>query len=98
VPVPARAGDIVVFSSLTPHLTGPNTSDSVRRPTSCIRARRCLGARARPGERRSSERSRPSVRRVARRRAGQPPAASRTLALKAGHADAAQGPKSASPR
>ena len=31
VPVPARAGDIVVFSSLTPHLTGPNTSDSVRK-------------------------------------------------------------------
>ncbi len=31
VPVPARAGDIVVFSSLTPHRTGPNLSDSVRK-------------------------------------------------------------------
>ncbi len=31
VPVPATAGDIVVFSSLTPHLTGPNTTDSVRK-------------------------------------------------------------------
>jgi ectoine hydroxylase-related dioxygenase (phytanoyl-CoA dioxygenase family) len=31
VPVPARAGDIVVFSSLTPHCTGPNRSDAVRR-------------------------------------------------------------------
>ena len=31
VPVPARAGDIVVFSSLTPHLTGPNTSGAVRK-------------------------------------------------------------------
>ena len=24
IPVPAKAGDIVVFSSLTPHCTGPN--------------------------------------------------------------------------
>ena len=31
VPVPARAGDIVVFSSLTPHATGPNLSDEVRK-------------------------------------------------------------------
>ncbi len=31
VPVPARAGDIVVFSSLTPHRTGPNLSDGVRK-------------------------------------------------------------------
>jgi phytanoyl-CoA hydroxylase len=31
VPVEARAGDIVVFSSLTPHATGPNTSDQVRK-------------------------------------------------------------------
>jgi ectoine hydroxylase-related dioxygenase (phytanoyl-CoA dioxygenase family) len=31
VAVPARAGDIVVFSSLTPHLTGPNTSGAVRK-------------------------------------------------------------------
>jgi ectoine hydroxylase-related dioxygenase (phytanoyl-CoA dioxygenase family) len=31
VPVPARAGDIVVFSSLTPHRTGPNLSDAVRK-------------------------------------------------------------------
>jgi ectoine hydroxylase-related dioxygenase (phytanoyl-CoA dioxygenase family) len=28
---PAAAGGIVVFSSLTPHLTGPNTTDSVRK-------------------------------------------------------------------
>jgi ectoine hydroxylase-related dioxygenase (phytanoyl-CoA dioxygenase family) len=31
VPVEARAGDVVVFSSLTPHRTGPNTSSSVRK-------------------------------------------------------------------
>ena len=31
VPVPARAGSIVVFSSLTPHRTGPNTTDGVRK-------------------------------------------------------------------
>jgi hypothetical protein len=31
VPVEARAGSIVVFSSLTPHKTGPNTSDGVRK-------------------------------------------------------------------
>ncbi len=31
VPVPARAGDIVVFSSLTPHATGPNLSQDVRK-------------------------------------------------------------------
>jgi phytanoyl-CoA hydroxylase len=31
VPVEARAGDVVVFSSLTPHRTGPNTSDAVRK-------------------------------------------------------------------
>lgn len=31
VPVPARAGSIVVFSSLTPHRTGPNLSDGVRK-------------------------------------------------------------------
>ena len=31
VPVPAKAGDIVVFSSLTPHRTGPNLTDSVRK-------------------------------------------------------------------
>lgn len=31
VPVPARAGSIVVFSSLTPHRTGPNRSDAVRK-------------------------------------------------------------------
>jgi ectoine hydroxylase-related dioxygenase (phytanoyl-CoA dioxygenase family) len=28
---PVRAGGVVVFSSLTPHLTGPNTTDSVRK-------------------------------------------------------------------
>ncbi len=31
VAVEARAGDIVVFSSLTPHATGPNTTDEVRK-------------------------------------------------------------------
>lgn len=30
-PVPARAGSIVVFSSLTPHRTGPNASREVRK-------------------------------------------------------------------
>lgn len=30
-PVPARAGDIVVFSSLTPHCTGPNLTEGVRK-------------------------------------------------------------------
>jgi len=31
VPVPARAGSVVVFSSLTPHCTGPNRTDDVRK-------------------------------------------------------------------
>ena len=31
VPVPVRAGSVVVFSSLTPHRTGPNVTDKVRR-------------------------------------------------------------------
>jgi ectoine hydroxylase-related dioxygenase (phytanoyl-CoA dioxygenase family) len=31
VPAPVRAGGAVVFSSLTPHMTGPNTTDSVRK-------------------------------------------------------------------
>ena len=31
VPVPARAGSIVVFSSLTPHCTGPNLTNEVRK-------------------------------------------------------------------
>ncbi|HXY28643.1 MAG TPA: phytanoyl-CoA dioxygenase family protein [Acidimicrobiales bacterium] len=31
VPVPARAGNIVVFSSLTPHATGPNRTGEVRK-------------------------------------------------------------------
>ena len=31
VAVPARAGSIVVFSSLTPHSTGPNHTDDVRK-------------------------------------------------------------------
>jgi ectoine hydroxylase-related dioxygenase (phytanoyl-CoA dioxygenase family) len=31
VPVPAPAGSIVVFSSLTPHSTGPNRTDAVRK-------------------------------------------------------------------
>ncbi len=31
VPAPVRKGGIVVFSSLSPHLTGPNTADSVRK-------------------------------------------------------------------
>jgi ectoine hydroxylase-related dioxygenase (phytanoyl-CoA dioxygenase family) len=30
-PAPVRAGGVVVFSSLTPHLTGPNTTDTVRK-------------------------------------------------------------------
>jgi ectoine hydroxylase-related dioxygenase (phytanoyl-CoA dioxygenase family) len=29
--VPVRAGSIVVFSSLTPHRTGPNTSEGIRK-------------------------------------------------------------------
>jgi len=31
VPAPVGRGGIVVFSSLTPHLTGPNTTDSIRK-------------------------------------------------------------------
>jgi len=31
VAVPAKAGDIVVFSSLTPHRTGPNLTDTARK-------------------------------------------------------------------
>ena len=31
VAVPARAGSVVVFSSLTPHSTGPNLTDAVRK-------------------------------------------------------------------
>lgn len=31
VAVPARSGSIVVFSSLTPHCTGPNRTDAVRK-------------------------------------------------------------------
>lgn len=31
VPAPARIGDVVVFSSLAPHRTGPNTSEAVRK-------------------------------------------------------------------
>ncbi len=31
VPAPARAGSVVVFSSLTPHATGANVSDSTRK-------------------------------------------------------------------
>ncbi len=31
MPVEAKAGDVVVFSSLTPHRTGPNTTDGVRK-------------------------------------------------------------------
>jgi len=31
IPVPVRAGSVVVFSSLTPHRTGPNSSDGVRK-------------------------------------------------------------------
>jgi len=30
-PAPVRAGSALVFSSLTPHLTGPNLTDSVRK-------------------------------------------------------------------
>jgi ectoine hydroxylase-related dioxygenase (phytanoyl-CoA dioxygenase family) len=31
VAAPVGAGGVVVFSSLTPHLTGPNTTDQVRK-------------------------------------------------------------------
>ena len=31
IPVPAKAGDIVVFSSLTPHCTGPNKTNLTRK-------------------------------------------------------------------
>ncbi len=31
VPAPVPAGGMVVFSSLTPHCTGPNLTDSVRK-------------------------------------------------------------------
>jgi ectoine hydroxylase-related dioxygenase (phytanoyl-CoA dioxygenase family) len=31
VPVEAPAGSVVVFSSLTPHRTGPNVTDGVRK-------------------------------------------------------------------
>jgi ectoine hydroxylase-related dioxygenase (phytanoyl-CoA dioxygenase family) len=31
VAAPVGAGGVVVFSSLTPHLTGPNTTDAVRK-------------------------------------------------------------------
>lgn len=31
IAAPVRAGGVVVFSSLTPHLTGPNTTDAVRK-------------------------------------------------------------------
>ncbi len=31
VAIPARKGDIAVFSSLTPHRTGPNLTDEVRK-------------------------------------------------------------------
>ncbi len=31
VPVPARAGSVIVFSSLTPHSTGANRTDAVRK-------------------------------------------------------------------
>ncbi len=30
VPIPARAGSVIAFSSLTPHRTGPNDTDAVR--------------------------------------------------------------------
>ena len=31
VPAPVRKGGVVVFSSLTPHLTGPNRTDRLRK-------------------------------------------------------------------
>eukprot|EP01047_Picozoa_sp_COSAG01_P043897 COSAG01_NODE_3926_length_5528_cov_26.315344_3_plen_113_part_00 len=37
--VPAKAGSIVVFSSLTPHMTGPNNTDKVRKAYICQYAR-----------------------------------------------------------
>ncbi len=66
VAVPAHAGDIVVFSSLTPHLTGPNTSDcGAEGLHRAVRAGRRSGERPGPGDRRAAERSRPPIRRVA---------------------------------
>lgn len=37
--VPARAGSIVAFSSLTPHMTAANTTDGVRKAYICQYAR-----------------------------------------------------------
>jgi hypothetical protein len=37
--VPAKAGSIVCFSSLTPHMTGPNTTDGIRKAYICQYAR-----------------------------------------------------------
>lgn len=39
VAVPASAGSIVVFSSLTPHMTGANTTTGVRKAYICQYAR-----------------------------------------------------------
>lgn len=47
IPVEAKAGDIVVFSSLTPHRTGPNLTTAVRK--SYILQYAPDGARAYPG-------------------------------------------------
>ncbi|GIR37191.1 MAG: hypothetical protein CM15mP49_25760 [Actinomycetota bacterium] len=33
IPVEAKAGSIVIFSSLTPHMTGANTTTETRKPT-----------------------------------------------------------------
>ena len=35
VSVPVRGGSIVCFSSLTPHMTGPNVTDGVRKAYIC---------------------------------------------------------------
>lgn len=51
VTAPVAAGGIVVFSSLTPHLTGPNTTDAVRK--AYILQYAPLGARILDGDPRS---------------------------------------------
>jgi len=70
VPVPARAGDIVVFSSLTPHRTGPNQSDAVRK--SYILQYAPDGARARSDDPRRSGRQDDPERQYAVLRGGEP--------------------------
>ncbi|MEZ5167264.1 MAG: hypothetical protein R2695_12550 [Acidimicrobiales bacterium] len=47
-----RAGGAVVFSSLTPHMTGPNTTSAVRKTYILQYARRRRSPRGRPGRQR----------------------------------------------